>query len=151
MYISSTEKQNWFAILCYLLYLFLLLVVRCTKSRESRVKRVCTKSAIYSLPCMSCILPFFLFPNRRPLLPPPPLDFKPSCARIAPNTLRFFFFYVDGLQTSSVVGTAEIAEDSGKTRLVTMTYTIIPLNCSISTTYYLWSCQAHFSLTLTFP
>ena len=42
-----------------------------------------------------------------------------------------FFFYVDGLQTSSVVGNANIAEDSGKTQLVIVTYTIIPFNCSI--------------------
>ena len=52
------------------------------------------------------------------------------CARIALNSLSFFF-YVDGLQTSSVVGNANIAEDSGKTQLVIVTYTIIPFNCSI--------------------
>ena len=152
-----------------LVFVVFVLVARCTKSREFWVKRVFTKSTIYSLPCMSFILPFFLSPKPPPPSPAPAVGFETPlciaypqtsfgvrlprihfsprneyvtneprrtsagrlpCARIAPNSLSFFF-YVDGLQTSSVVGNANIAEDSGKTQLVIVTYTIIPFNCSI--------------------
>ena len=84
-----------------LLFTVFVLVAPCTKSRKFRVKRVYTKITIYSLPCMSYILPFLLPPSPCPLVPPPPLDLKP-------------LFYVDGLQTSSMVASAKIADNGRK-------------------------------------
>ena len=84
-----------------LLFAVFVLVAHCTKSREFRVKRVYTKITIYSLSCMSYILPFLLPPSPCPLVPPPPLDLTP-------------LFYVDGLQTSSMVASAKIADNGRK-------------------------------------
>ena len=84
-----------------LLFAVFVLVSPCTKSRKRRVKRVYTKITIYSLPCMSYILPFLLPPSPCPLVPPPPLDLTP-------------LFYVDGLQTSSMVASAKIADNGRK-------------------------------------
>ena len=84
-----------------LLFAVFVLVAPCTKSREFRVKRVYTKITIYSLPCMSYILPFLFPPSPCPLVPPPPLDLKP-------------LFYVDGLQTSSMAASAKIADNGRK-------------------------------------
>ena len=50
---------------------------------------------------MSYILPFLLPPSPCPLVPPPPLDLK-------------LLFYVDGLQTSSMVASAKIADNGRK-------------------------------------
>ena len=149
----TKNRATYLHILCWeiklvrnsLVFVVFVRVARCTKSREFWVKRVFTKSTIYSLPCMSFILPFFLSPKPPPPSPAPAVGFETPLCIAYPQTsfgeatlckncsklLIVFFFYVDGLQTSSVVGNANIAEDSGKTQLVIVTNTIIPFNCSI--------------------
>ena len=97
--LSSTAKQNWFAILCYSLYLFLLLLVQ--NQGNSGLKE-CTLKLQYTvyLACLTYCLSYSPLPPC-PLVPPPPLDLKP-------------LFYVDGLQTSSMAASAKIADNGWK-------------------------------------
>ena len=90
----TKSRATYLHILCWeiklvrnsLLFVVFVLVARCTKSREFWVKRVFTKSTIYSLPCMSFILPFSLSPKPPPPSPAPAVGFETPLCIAYPQT-----------------------------------------------------------------